>query len=67
MVDYRPAGIEGVVVKAAAGAYAPGRRDWIKVKTRETVEVIVGAVTGPLARPRSMLWTGSVTPLRRPR
>lgn len=27
MRDYRPAGLEGVVVKAAAGAYNPGARD----------------------------------------
>ncbi|MBC9822853.1 ATP-dependent DNA ligase [Terrabacter sp. MAHUQ-38] len=55
MADYRPAGIEGVVVKAAAGAYVPGRRDWIKVKTRETVEAIIGAVTGPLERPDTVV------------
>lgn len=49
--DYRPAGIEGLMAKAAIGRYRPGRRDWVKVKTRETVEVIVGAVIGPMARP----------------
>lgn len=27
----------------------------IKVKTRETVEVIIGAVTGPLARPDTII------------
>lgn len=54
-VDYRPAGIEGLVVKAAAGTYRPGRRDWVKVKSRETTEVIVGAVTGSLERPDSIV------------
>jgi ATP-dependent DNA ligase len=37
-------GVEGVVVKGAAGRYAPGRREWLKVKHRDTVEVIVGGV-----------------------
>jgi ATP-dependent DNA ligase len=55
MADYRSAGIEGLVVKAAAGVYVPGRRDWIKVKSRETVEVILGAVTGPINRPDTVV------------
>lgn len=54
-VDYRPAGIEGIVVKAADGTYRPGRRDWVKVKSRETTEVIVGAVTGSLERPDTIV------------
>lgn len=54
-VDYRPAGIEGIVAKAADGTYRPGRRDWVKVKSRETTEVIIGAVTGSLERPDSIV------------
>lgn len=54
-VDYRPAGLEGIVAKAADGAYRPGRRDWVKVKSRETTEVIIGAVTGSLERPDSIV------------
>lgn len=54
-VDYRPAGIEGLVAKAADGPYRPGRRDWVKVKSRETTEVIIGAVTGSLERPDSIV------------
>ena len=53
--DYRPAGIEGLVVKGAAAAYASGRRGWRKVKNRETVEVIVGAVIGPVERPEAIV------------
>jgi hypothetical protein len=53
--DYRPAGIEGVMVKAAMGRYRPGRRDWIKVKSRESSEVIIGAVTGPLTAPQTVV------------
>jgi ATP-dependent DNA ligase len=44
--DYRPAGIEGLVIKSANGRYPTGRRDWIKVKNRQTREVIIGAVIG---------------------
>lgn len=54
-VDYRPAGIEGLVAKAADGPYRPGRRDWVKVKSRETTEVIIGAVTGSLERPDTIV------------
>jgi ATP-dependent DNA ligase len=53
--EYRPAGIEGVMVKAAAGRYRPGRRDWIKVKSRENSEVIIGPVTGPLTAPQTVV------------
>ncbi|KAB7740360.1 ATP-dependent DNA ligase [Nostocoides sp. F2B08] len=53
--DYRPAGVEGLVVKAARGVYAPGRRSWVKVKSRESVDVIVGAVTGSLTRPETVV------------
>ncbi|GAA3144598.1 hypothetical protein GCM10010530_75290 [Kribbella aluminosa] len=45
-------GIEGLVVKGAASRYTPGRRDaWVKVKHRETREVIVGGVLGPISHP----------------
>jgi len=53
--DFRPAGVEGLVVKAAGGAYLPGRRDWLKVKSRETTEVIVGGVIGSLGRPSQLV------------
>jgi ATP-dependent DNA ligase len=53
--DYRPAGIEGLVIKSAHGRYRTGRRDWIKVKNRQTREVIVGAVIGSIRRPESVI------------
>ena len=53
--DYRAAGIEGLVVKGAASVYAPGKRSWVKVKSRESTEVIVGAVTGTLTRPQTIV------------
>ncbi|MEJ7648195.1 MAG: non-homologous end-joining DNA ligase [Nakamurella sp.] len=55
MESYRPAGIEGLVVKGAASRYEPGARRWLKHKTRETTEVIVGAVTGPIGRPDTVV------------
>lgn len=53
--DYRPAGIEGVMAKASDGRYEPGQRRWLKVKSRQTQEVIVGAVVGPLHKPASLV------------
>jgi ATP-dependent DNA ligase len=53
--DYRPAGIKGLVVKGAATTYTPGKRGWVKVKSRETREVIVGAVIGPLTAPDAIV------------
>ena len=44
-------GVEGVVVKGLADRYQSGHRGWVKVRVRETVEVIVGAVTGTLVTP----------------
>ncbi|MFD5232280.1 hypothetical protein ACFWJ5_27895 [Streptomyces qaidamensis] len=38
------AGIEGVVVKGLAQRYEPGRRGWIKVRTRATTEAVVERV-----------------------
>ena len=55
MADYRPAGIEGLVVKAADSKYMPGRRTWIKVKSRETTEVLIGGITGSLERPDTIV------------
>lgn len=53
--DYRVAGIEGLVAKAADGRYAPGSRDWVKIKHRQSTELIVGAVTGTLAKPTALI------------
>ena len=53
--DFRPAGIEGLVVKGASTRYAPGRRDWLKVKSWETTEVLAGGVIGSLERPSQLV------------
>ncbi|MFD3821861.1 ATP-dependent DNA ligase [Streptomyces sp. NPDC058625] len=48
-------GMEGVVFKRLTEAYRPSARGWQKYKVRETSEAIIGAVTGPLAAPRTLL------------
>jgi ATP-dependent DNA ligase len=48
-------GIEGLVVKGASSRYVGGRREWLKVKRRDTVEVICGGVIGPIDRPDVMI------------
>ncbi|MCU1668654.1 MAG: ATP-dependent ligase [Blastococcus sp.] len=53
--DFRPAGVEGLVAKGAATRYAPGRREWLKVKSWETTEVLAGGVIGPIDRPSQLV------------
>ncbi|MGV9277760.1 ATP-dependent DNA ligase [Streptomyces griseosporeus] len=49
-------GLEGVVFKRLDDVYRPAARGgWLKYKVRETTEGIVGAVTGSLAGPRTLL------------
>lgn len=49
------AGVEGLVVKAGAGPYRGGRRDWVKVKHRSTLEVVCAAVLGPVTAPTAVV------------
>ena len=49
--DLPATGIEGLVIKGAAQEYAGGQRQWLKLRHRDTREVICGAVTGSLKRP----------------
>ncbi|MFF8842060.1 DUF2188 domain-containing protein [Streptomyces sp. NPDC015127] len=48
-------GVEGLVAKGLGQAYEPGRRGWQKYRSRHTAEAVVGAVTGTLKRPESVL------------
>ncbi|WP_112470884.1 ATP-dependent DNA ligase [Streptomyces triticisoli] len=48
-------GMEGVVFKRLNDVYRPSARGWEKYKVRETSEAIVGAITGSLAVPRTLL------------
>jgi ATP-dependent DNA ligase len=53
--DFRPAGVEGLVAKGVGTKYNPGRRDWLKVKSWETTEVLAGGVIGTLERPSQLV------------
>jgi ATP-dependent DNA ligase len=53
--DFRPAGVEGLVAKGANTRYAPGRREWLKVKSWETTEVLAGGVVGTLEAPSQLV------------
>ena len=53
--DFRPAGVEGLVAKGAGTRYAPGRREWLKVKSWETTEVLAGGVIGPIEHPSQLV------------
>lgn len=50
-----PVGIEGVVVKGRSSRYLPGRREWAKLRLRDTVEAIVAGVTGSLGSPERLV------------
>lgn len=56
MGKYAAAGIEGLVVKGLASLYRGGTRDeWTKICFRDTQEVIVGAVVGPVHQPTAVI------------
>jgi ATP-dependent DNA ligase len=48
-------GIEGLVIKGNDQPYTPGVRSWLKLKHRETVEVVCGAVIGSISRPSEVV------------
>ena len=53
--DLPHTGIEGLVIKGTDQPYTPGARAWLKLKHRETVEIICGAVIGPITEPREVV------------
>lgn len=53
--DMAAAGVEGLVVKGGAQAYRGGERLWVKVKHRQTQDVVVGAVIGSRERPQQVV------------
>jgi ATP-dependent DNA ligase len=46
-----PLGVEGLVVKARADPYRAGVRCWLKVRHRQTRDLVVGATAGPRNAP----------------
>ncbi|MET7442597.1 ATP-dependent DNA ligase, partial [Streptomyces sp. NPDC005568] len=76
MREWAPAGIEGIVAKRLSGTYASGTRGWAKIRVRHPNDAIVGAVTGHVHAPSSLLlgrldaegrlrYVGRTTPLPR--
>ncbi|MFD2794552.1 ATP-dependent DNA ligase [Promicromonospora vindobonensis] len=52
---YTAAGIEGLVIKGGDQPYPAGQRGWLKVKHRETIEVVCGAVIGTRSSPQEVI------------
>lgn len=48
-------GVEGLILKKTTESYAGGQRIWQKLKHRESVDVICGAVIGPINRPEAIV------------
>lgn len=49
------AGIEGLVIKGDGQLYEGGKRLWLKVKHRDSIDVVCGAVLGSVARPAALV------------
>lgn len=50
-----PVGIEGVVIKGRSTRYVPGKREWLKLRIRDTVEAVVAGVVGPISAPERLI------------
>ncbi len=48
-------GIEGIMAKGGSQPYKGGERAWVKIKHRDTLDVICAAVTGPLHHPTNLV------------
>ncbi|MFJ4776387.1 hypothetical protein [Streptomyces sp. NPDC088762] len=49
-------GVEGILCKPLTSRYMPGSRGgWTKVRRRDTIEAIIGAITGTLTRPQLLV------------
>jgi ATP-dependent DNA ligase len=49
------AGIEGLVIKGDGQLYEGGKRLWLKVKHRDSIDVVCGAVLGSISRPAALV------------
>ncbi|MGW2955262.1 hypothetical protein [Streptomyces eurythermus] len=54
-LEWTAAGLEGLCFMRLDEPYVRGARSWRKYKVRATADAIVGAVTGSLAAPRTVL------------
>ncbi|MER7057635.1 hypothetical protein [Streptomyces sp. NPDC000351] len=63
-LTWTSAGLEGLCFKPLRAPYRAGARAWGKYKIRITEDAVVGAVTGPVTAPRTLL-LGSYDPAGR--
>ncbi|SEG85905.1 ATP-dependent DNA ligase [Actinacidiphila yanglinensis] len=54
-LSWSSVGMEGLVFKRLNQKYAPGRRGWRKYRARASTEAVVGAVSGSIASPATVL------------
>ncbi|MGW1596658.1 ATP-dependent DNA ligase [Streptomyces sp. NPDC002343] len=54
-LEWTAAGLEGLCFKRLDESYVRGARSWRKYKVRVTTEAVIGAVTGSLAAPRTVV------------
>ncbi|MFJ5811305.1 ATP-dependent DNA ligase [Streptomyces sp. NPDC093093] len=48
-------GVEGILINNMNQRYLPNHRGWTKIRRRDTIEAIIGGVTGTLARPQLLI------------
>lgn len=48
-------GVEGLIIKNTNEPYTPGVRSWLKLKHREPLDIICGAVIGPITQPSEVV------------
>jgi ATP-dependent DNA ligase len=48
-------GVEGLVIRGSAQRYLAGARALYKVRRRDTTEAVIGAITGTLLRPQTLV------------
>ena len=53
--DYRAAGLEGLVAKRLDQPYRPGQRDWLKLRHRATVDLVVTGIVGDRCAPTGVV------------
>ena len=53
--DLPHTGVEGLIIKGQSQPYVGGARAWLKYKRTETVEVVCGAVIGPITQPSEVV------------
>ncbi len=53
--EWAAVGVEGVVVKPVGQPYRPGERGWAKLRSRTAHDAVIGAVTGPVTMPETLL------------